>query len=141
MGGQRIIVDHKHVMRQHKAFACMVIALLLVVLAVWFVQIRLMVRTVDFSRVRQEMQDTQASLEGALDSSAIDDVTNDASAAAAVVTNAIDEATVLVETNNDMRAAVGARAAEALQQDAVIDDEASEENDGTIEKQPSPVTQ
>ncbi len=60
MAEKRIIVDHQHALRQHKAFAFMVIVSLLVVLAVWFVQVKLMVRTVDFTKLQQSVADAQA---------------------------------------------------------------------------------
>lgn len=114
MGGKRIIVDHQHALRQHKAFAVIVIALLLVVVAVWFIQIRLMVRNVDFSKLQQGVADAQSSLQGAFETQ--DNGLNEsAGAAAAVVTDAVADAQAAIETDEQIRAEVAARAAAALE--------------------------
>lgn len=114
MGGKRIIVDHRHAMRQHKAFAVMVIVLLLVVVAVWFVQIRLMVRDVDFSKLQQGVVDAQTSFQDAFnqtDNAVFDDST---AAAAAVVADALADAQATLDADEQVRAEVAARAAAAL---------------------------
>lgn len=114
MAEKRIIVDHHHAMRQHKAFAFMVIALLLVVLAVWFVQVKLMVRTVDFNKLQQSVLDAQATFSQSVDDAGVDNVTTDASVAAAAIGDAIADATAAADAEDAVRAGVAAQAAAAL---------------------------
>lgn len=114
MGGKRIIVDHRHALRQHKAFAVMVIVLLLVVVAVWFIQIRVMVRNVDLSQVQQDVVDAQASLQSAFEGADDGQLDDGAAAAAVMVGDAVAEAQAALAADEQVRAEVAARAAAAL---------------------------
>lgn len=115
MGGKRIIVDHQHAMRQHKAFAIMVIVLLLVVFAVWFIQIRLMVRNVDFSQLQQDVVDAQNSFQGAFDQVDTAIIDESATAAATMVGDAVAEAQAALDADEQARNEVAARAAALLE--------------------------
>lgn len=114
MGGKRIIVDREHAIRQHKAFAVMVIVLLLAVAVVWFIQIRLAVRDVDLSKVRDNVRAAQEALQGAFVTdasvSAEDNVDEDAG----------DDADALTTptVSDDVRNAIGAKVVEELREDS-----------------------
>lgn len=114
MGGKRIVVDHRHALRQHKAFAAMVIVLLLVVVAVWFVQIHVMVRSVDLSQVQQDVVDAQNSLQNAFEGANNAQLQEGVAAATDIVEDAIAEAEAAIAVDEQVRAEVAARAAAAL---------------------------
>lgn len=105
MAEKRIIIDRHHVIRQHRAFAVMVIVLLIAVLAVWFVQMKLMFRTVDFSAIKRSVAEAQELL----------DMTQDASADSTDDTQAGEEAPVdTADAEDAVRAEIAARAAATL---------------------------
>ncbi len=60
MAGKHIFLDERHRVRQHNAFAAMIIVGLLVVFAIWFVQIRLMVNTKDLAKVGADVEAARA---------------------------------------------------------------------------------
>lgn len=104
MAEKRIIIDRHHVIRQHRAFAVMVIVLLIAVLAVWFVQMKLMFRTVDFSAIKRSVAEAQELL----------DTKRDVTTAPVDDTQAVEEAPADTAAADAVRAEVAARAAATL---------------------------
>lgn len=114
MAGKRIIVDHQHAQRQHKAFAFMVIVSLLVVFAVWFVQVKLMVRTVDFTKLQQSVADAQAVFQASDDDVVVDSVTEETANDSADSDPSTDSTSSQSVTEDAVRAEIAARAAAAI---------------------------
>lgn len=90
MEGKRLMLDDRHAVRQHKVFAVLVVLGLLVVLAVWIIQVRMAVARGTLAQVRDGISDFSQTWQDQWNAAAGEQTADDA---ATVVTDAVTEAT------------------------------------------------